>query len=239
MTSTMLRPSSHVIARIDTARRPAGRTIQIAASSQPLLTRLAGCLARHGLPASSQTVHADPLNLPNLDGADLLVLGIEGDLRASARTIRLIRSRLGETRLVIVAARVGPHRPMGSSADSADGVVDIDRLEDALAPTAWAVLADQIVVPRPAGHVTPVLSRRERQVLALMSRGASNTLIAQRLFLSQSTVKSHLTSAFAKLGVTGRNEAAALLLDPDQAVGTLVMAVLDDHQVALGARVGP
>ena len=49
-----------------------------------------------------------------------------------------------------------------------------------------------------------------------VAAGLTNSEIAESLFLSESTVKSHLSSAFAKLGVRSRREAAALVLDPDQ-----------------------
>ena len=48
-------------------------------------------------------------------------------------------------------------------------------------------------------------------------RGLTNSEIAERLLLAQSTVKSHLSSAFTKLGIRSRKEVTALLLDPEQA----------------------
>ena len=62
-------------------------------------------------------------------------------------------------------------------------------------------------------------------MLALVVRGLGNRQIALRLFLSESTVKSHLASAFQKLGVRSRKEAAAVLLDPDEGLGTTILSV--------------
>ena len=53
------------------------------------------------------------------------------------------------------------------------------------------------------------LTRREREVLALLATGASNTEIAARLGLSTKTSMHHSMSIYAKLGVRGRAEAAA------------------------------
>lgn len=53
------------------------------------------------------------------------------------------------------------------------------------------------------------LSDRELDVLRLLSDGATNEEIAGRLFLSEKTVKSHLSSIFRKLEVTNRTQAAA------------------------------
>ncbi len=54
----------------------------------------------------------------------------------------------------------------------------------------------------------PVLSEREREVLALIARGMSNPDIAAELYLSVDTVKTHVRTMFRKLGVTNRTQAA-------------------------------
>jgi len=53
----------------------------------------------------------------------------------------------------------------------------------------------------------PELSRRERDVFARLARGESNREIAEGLFISEKTVSNHLTSIFAKLGVSSRSQA--------------------------------
>jgi DNA-binding NarL/FixJ family response regulator len=53
------------------------------------------------------------------------------------------------------------------------------------------------------------LSRRETEVLILVAEGMSNQAIAERLHLSQATVKSHLVHIYAKLGVDSRTAAVA------------------------------
>ena len=54
------------------------------------------------------------------------------------------------------------------------------------------------------------LTQRENDILALLSEGRSNRDIAQRLFLSEKTVKAHLAAIFRKLGVTNRTQAAMM-----------------------------
>jgi DNA-binding CsgD family transcriptional regulator len=56
------------------------------------------------------------------------------------------------------------------------------------------------------------LSRREREVLALISEGRTNREIGERLFISQKTVGVHVGNILAKLGVSGRVEAAAVAI---------------------------
>jgi DNA-binding CsgD family transcriptional regulator len=134
--------------------------------------------------------------------------GYEGDVVAVAsdRAVRAVRAALREG----VAA-----------------VVWQDQIEVALPIAVRGAGLALAVVPRAAGErlEPPPLSHREREVLALAADGASNQQIARRLMISLGTVKTHLSSAFAKLGVGGRAEALAALADerallPDRVAGS-------------------
>jgi len=98
----------------------------------------------------------------------------------------------------------------------AHGFVCETSAEVALHATVEAVLSGQLSVPRSIRNRIPwpTLSLREQQVLELVAEGMTNGEIAYRLCLSESTVKTHLSSSFRKLGVSSRAEAAALVLDP-------------------------
>ena len=63
------------------------------------------------------------------------------------------------------------------------------------------------VPAKPIANPTEALSRRELEVLALTSQGKSNADIAEELFLSQHTVKTHLYNLYRKLGVVNRTQA--------------------------------
>ena len=76
-----------------------------------------------------------------------------------------------------------------------------------LAPEAADALVHAMATPVEA-HVP--LTRREREVLELMVDGLTNTEIADRLVVSLSTAKTHVSSIIAKLGASTRTDAAAI-----------------------------
>jgi DNA-binding NarL/FixJ family response regulator len=85
------------------------------------------------------------------------------------------------------------------------GVRAAARGESPLAPrAAHELISERAAGPRP----DETLSARELEVLALVAEGLPNKLIARRLEISEKTVKAHLTSVFAQIGVTDRTQAA-------------------------------
>jgi DNA-binding NarL/FixJ family response regulator len=60
----------------------------------------------------------------------------------------------------------------------------------------------------PRSQKRGALSHREQDVLALIAEGLTNRSIAERLFISEATVKVHVQRIFEKLGVRSRTEAA-------------------------------
>jgi DNA-binding NarL/FixJ family response regulator len=89
----------------------------------------------------------------------------------------------------------------------------IDRVRGGETSIDRAILYGVIRMTRPRVE-TPVdrmhtLSKREMEVHALVAQGLKNKEIAQQLFISEATVRHHLTSIFGKLGVSGRLELLA------------------------------
>jgi DNA-binding NarL/FixJ family response regulator len=115
----------------------------------------------------------------------------------------------------------------------ATGIVFDGDIERALVPTARAVAAGQLTVPlalRQQVAQRP-LSYREKEILSCVVRGYTNRQIADKLFIAESTVKTHLSSVFEKLDARSRAEAAALVLDPDTGYG-LGLPYLDASSAA-------
>ncbi|MEU6249603.1 response regulator transcription factor [Glycomyces sp. NPDC047010] len=77
------------------------------------------------------------------------------------------------------------------------------RGESSLSPKVAARVMDQARSGRPA------LTARESEIVALLAEGLGNRQIAQRLFVTEATVKTHLVHIFAKLGVDSRTAAVA------------------------------
>jgi DNA-binding NarL/FixJ family response regulator len=84
---------------------------------------------------------------------------------------------------------------------------------------AWQRFKQEVLAFVQPGHPPPqesvfaALSTRERQVLALITDGLSNTDIAERLNISEKTVRNHASNVFDKLGVWSRAQAIVFARD--------------------------
>lgn len=129
--------------------------------------------------------------------------------------IRALRRRIRKVPIVAVLPTTDTAECRRAISAGADGAV-LDRdLDGTLVPTVAAAAVGQISFPGGLKETVdgPALTTRQKQVLGSMAIGLTNAQIADQLGLSESTVKSHLSSAFTKLGVASRAEAAALIRD--------------------------
>lgn len=144
----------------------------------------------------------------------------------------------GLSRIVAITPEVDRGGAARALAAGIGGIVLCAQLEESLVPTVMAVAAGQVVLPRAASPNlgTSPLSYREKQLLGLVIIGFTNAEIAQRLQLSQSTVKSHLSSAFRKLGVRSRAQATTLILDPRTGLGTGILRITGEERPRVRER---
>jgi len=104
---------------------------------------------------------------------------------------------------------------------TADGLVDAVRRaaagEPVVAPAVLARMMDHFSSRPPSALRLPSgfadLSEREREILALIGAGRSNTEIAEELFISMATVKTHVRHVFAKLDLRDRAQAVVVARD--------------------------
>ena len=220
---------------------PAGAEFAIVAADQFASRRIASALAESGFaPTTVAREVAELIELAPLPRPDAILLAVDPSTATTLADVRRLTAAFRGTQVVIVSTGADGAGVRQVLAAGAAGVVNEAELEVTLVATTQAVLVGNMCVPRKLHRCLfkPAFSHRERQVLALVVRGFGNRQIAARLFLAESTVKSHLASAFQKLGVRSRKEAAALLMDPDEGLGASVIGVEVDPPVfANGAGV--
>jgi DNA-binding NarL/FixJ family response regulator len=193
--------------------------VVLGARSKKLRQRIEAALGESDRPSSPLFVdEVDELAERAVDGPAIAILVCDLDQPEGMAMLRRVRDKVAGPAIVAVsppATATGVRRGLDAGADA---IVFEPMIESTLAVTISAVGSGQAVVPRElrASVQRPALSHRERQVLTFVTQGLTNSEIAEELFLSESTVKSHLSSAFAKFGVRSRREAAALFLEFDQ-----------------------
>ena len=156
--------------------------------------------------------------------AGIRVVAVDLSQPTSLQRLRATLGK-GDAPVVVVSPTCGPLGARRAVRAGADSLVLEHELEDALAPAVRAVAAGLSVMPSVfrGGAERPTFSHREREVLRLAIQGNTNSEIAAVLFLAESTIKSHLSSAYRKLGAHGRKDAASLILDPDEGLVDLIL----------------
>jgi DNA-binding NarL/FixJ family response regulator len=162
--------------------------------------------------------------------ASLIVLLGEAGAVQRLRSIRELAERHPDAQILVVVPADAPNSSLRHAllAGAIAIVFDTD-VERALVATARATLAGQLAVPRAlTRQIAPrALSHREKEILTLVVLGLTNRQIADRLYLAESTVKTHVSSAFRKLDASSRAEAAARIQDADATYGLGTLAIAD------------
>jgi DNA-binding NarL/FixJ family response regulator len=145
------------------------------------------------------------LQMPGTDG----VQATREILAESPGTKVVVLTSYSDSGRIIAALDVGAVGYLLKDTEPDDllrGIRDAARGESPLHPRAAREL---LTARRASGGVGPVeLTPREKEVLALVRRGLANKQIARRLDISERTVKAHLSSAFQRIGVVDRTQAA-------------------------------
>jgi DNA-binding NarL/FixJ family response regulator len=155
------------------------------------------------------------IRMPLLDGLEATRRIVADELLAGVRVVVLTTFELDE--YVFEALRAGASGFLLKDIDPADlrQAVRVVAGGDALLSPAVTRTLIQEFVARPARQsVAPerlsALTDREREVMALVAEGLSNDEIAQRLFMSPATARTHVSRAMVKLGARDRAQLVVL-----------------------------
>jgi DNA-binding NarL/FixJ family response regulator len=189
--------------------------VRVVLDSEPDVTVVAE--ARDGLRAVAEAERVRPdvalidVGLPNCDGV---------------RATTLIKQQADTCRVLILAPREDMRLLEASIEAGANGFLTKEApLDELIAATRAVHRGETLIPPRLLGGLLArlirrrreqdvairrisKLTRREREVLALLAGGADNETIAQRLVVSPQTARTHIQNVLAKLGVHSRLEAA-------------------------------
>ncbi|HXQ53412.1 MAG TPA: response regulator transcription factor [Stellaceae bacterium] len=201
---------------------PAG-TIAVVDASRLRRECLRLALAQHS-PGRRVTEAGNADELLQLVGAgsrfDLVLIGAATAEHIDLRQIEVLRTALPDTPLVILAETDNAQRARQLLGTGARGFLPASLSLRVLMGAIDLVLAGGVYVPsslleagapRTNGAMAEPwsgLTRRQRDVLALISQGRSNKLIADALAMSESTVKAHVKQIIRRLNVANRTQAA-------------------------------
>jgi DNA-binding NarL/FixJ family response regulator len=147
------------------------------------------------------------IQMPDLNGIEATRRILESDPGIGVVVVTMFE----EDDSVFAAMRAGARGYIlkGAGADEVIRVVGaVANREVHFGPNVADKLMGFFSVPKPAPQVVfPELTAREREVLDLIARGLSNAEIAGELYLSQKTVRNHVSNIFLKLQVADRAQA--------------------------------
>jgi DNA-binding NarL/FixJ family response regulator len=155
------------------------------------------------------------LVMPKLDGVSAMRELRRGTGRAAKAKVIVLTSFLDDDRLLpaLEAGAAGYLLKNSQPTELARAVRAAQAGEAIIDPTAAARLVNVLSGSdhgRSRAARLDQLTRREREVLALIAQGRANKRIALELGISEKTVKNHVGHVLAKLGVTDRTQAAVL-----------------------------
>ena len=152
------------------------------------------------------------------DNPNVVLLGFEGSLdncisniskilKARARTDIVVLISHNDTEFAIKILKAGASGIMVKSGNYYELFNAIDEVLNGGAPLAPSVSRALVRSLHKKSHYSSLLTNREFQVLEMLAMGMTYSWMAEVLFLSKETIKSHVSRIYSKLDVSGKTEA--------------------------------
>jgi DNA-binding NarL/FixJ family response regulator len=156
------------------------------------------------------------IRMPDLDGIEATRLITADETLSHVKVLILTTFELDEN--ILHALRAGASGFLSKGVEPADlltGIRQVAGGESLLSPKATRTLISRFLKePTQAAPHSPAaldgLTPREREIVALVALGLSNDAIAERLYVSPLTAKTHINNAMAKLGARDRAQLVVL-----------------------------
>lgn len=161
---------------------------------------------------------ADVLPLVRSTGPDLVVLDLQMPKMGGLSCLDLIRRHHPQVKVVIFSATTTPAEITTAFRNGASAYI-LKTVNPLDLPAVIRQAAEGTVyypppsAPAPAAKDAADLTERERTILAAVMRGLSNKAISQEFWVTEQTVKFHLSNVYRKLGVSNRTAAARFAHD--------------------------
>jgi DNA-binding NarL/FixJ family response regulator len=159
---------------------------------------------------------------------DLVLMDLKMPITNGVEATRQIKIKYPETKVLILTTYADDEWVFDAIRAGASGYLLKDTPRDELLkairgtqagktymdPSVAGKLLEQVSnqQTRPSSLITGKLTEREVEVLRLIAKGLSNTDIANQLFLSEGTVRNHVSSILSKLEVSDRTQAAVIAI---------------------------
>ena len=182
--------------------------------------------SRPGLTVVGEAANEQDALKAALDQPDIILLGLDLGAEESLAVLPELLTRAKKARALILTDHRDPDLDQKAIRLGAMGLVYKEEPAEALTKVIERVHAGEVWLngstiarilasmrragdgecANPEDNKIATLTDREREVIALIAEGLRNRNIAERLFISSTTVRHHLTSIFGKLGVSDRLE---------------------------------
>ena len=165
------------------------------------------------------------INMPNMNGLE--VLQKMKDMKMKVKV--LVLTVHNEVEYLLKAVDIGVNGYLLKDSESAElkkAILAVVNGEDYIQPSLIPVLNSKMLDRDSDSSKIESLTRRELEVLKMLSYGTYNKEIAEHLNISERTVKNHVSNIFKKIGVTDRTQAAVFAFVVPFLISTCGGAVL-------------